>query len=148
MFNTIVIGIDGSDPAENALRTGCDIAGKYGAAVHIIHTPRPDTTAFAMGSMAGFHPVVDLPDTEKTRKAAEAILAKGVKIAGECGQTGVATRIGAGDPAADIVALADECGADLIVTGRRGLGDVAGLFLGSTSHDVSKNAKCACLSAA
>lgn len=148
MFSKIVVGIDGSDPSMNALRIACDVAGKYGSQLHIAHTPKPETVAFVMGAVAGYHAVVDMPKPEETRKAAEEVIAKGVEEAKACGTDTIATHIGEGDPGANIVKYADDIGADLIVTGRRGLGDVAGLFLGSTSHDVSKHANCACLSVA
>jgi nucleotide-binding universal stress UspA family protein len=76
------------------------------------------------------------------------MIAKGVEVAKSCGTDSIVMKIGDGDPGANIVKYADEVGADPIVTGRRGLGDVAGLFLGSTSHGISKYAKCACLSVA
>ncbi len=148
MFGKIVVGIDGSDPSMNALRIACDVAGKYGSQLHITHTPKPETVAFAMGAVAGYHAVVDITKPEETQKAAEKVIAAGVEVAKSCGMDSIATNIGQGDPGADIVKYADKIGADLIVTGRRGLGDVAGLFLGSTSHDVGKHAKCACLSVA
>lgn len=148
MFSKIVVGIDGSDPAMNALRIACDVAGKYESQLHIAHTPKPETVAFAMGAVAGYHAVVDLQSPEEVQKAAEDIIAKGVSVAKSCGIDAIATHVGKGDPAADIVAYADKCGADLIVTGRRGLGDFSGLLLGSTSHDVSKYSKCACLTVA
>ncbi len=148
MFSKIVVGIDGSDPSMNALRIACDVAGKYGSEVHIAHTPKPETVAFAMGAVAGYHAVVDMPNPTEVKKAAEEVIARGVAVAESCGVNEVVTNIGHGDPGANIVAYAEKCGADLIVTGRRGLGDIAGLFLGSTSHDVSKHAKCACLSVA
>ncbi len=148
MFSKIVVGIDGSDPSMNALRIACDVAGKYGSQVHIAHTPKPETVAFVMGAVAGYHAVVDMPKPGDVQKAAEEVIAKGVEVAKSCGINEAVTKIGEGDPGSNIVAYAEECGADLIVTGRRGLGDVGGLFLGSTSHDVSKQAKCACLSVA
>lgn len=148
MFSKIVVGIDGSNPSMNALRIACDIAGKYGSQLHISHTPKPETVAYAMGAVAGYHGVVDIPNPEETQKAAEKVTSKGVEVAKSCNLDNIVTHIGDGDPGASLVAYADRIGADLIVTGRRGLGDIAGLFLGSTSHDVSKHAKCACLSVA
>ena len=148
MFSKIVVGVDGSEPSMNAVRIACDLAAKYCGQLHIAHTPKPETVAFALGAVAGYHAVVDIPNTEDTEKAAAEVIAKSVELAKSCGTDSLATHIGAGDPAADIVAYADECGADLIVTGRRGLGALKGLLLGSTSHDVSKNAKCACLTVA
>ncbi|HUO45666.1 MAG TPA: universal stress protein [Acidimicrobiia bacterium] len=53
--------------------------------------------------------------------------------------------VDSGDPAATIVRLAKEVGADLIVMGSRGLGSVAGLLLGSVSHKVGHAAPCAVL---
>ncbi len=148
MFSKIVVAIDGSEPATNALRIACDIAGKYGSDVHITHTPRPETVAFAMGAVAGYHAVVDLQSPEEVRAAAEEVLSKAVALAKSCGVDAAATHMGDGDSAKNTVDYADACGADLIVTGRRGLGDLKGLFLGSTSHDISKYAKCACLTVA
>lgn len=53
-----------------------------------------------------------------------------------------------GDPAAQITAYAEACGVDLIVTGRRGFGDVGSLLQGSTPLSVNHLEKCACLSIA
>jgi nucleotide-binding universal stress UspA family protein len=57
----------------------------------------------------------------------------------------VRTVLREGDPAAGILNLAREEKADIIVMGRRGLGDLAGLLLGSVSHKVTHLADCACL---
>jgi nucleotide-binding universal stress UspA family protein len=42
-----------------------------------------------------------------------------------------------GPPAAAIIAIAEEGEADLVVTGRRGLGGFAELLLGSTTHHLA-----------
>jgi len=47
MFSKIVVGTDGSEAADRALLTACDIAKSNGAALHIIHVPQPETVAFA-----------------------------------------------------------------------------------------------------
>jgi nucleotide-binding universal stress UspA family protein len=57
----------------------------------------------------------------------------------------VRTVLRQGDPATAILNIASEEQADLIVMGRRGLGDLAGLLLGSVSHNVTQLAECACL---
>ena len=57
----------------------------------------------------------------------------------------VRTVVHEGDPASAILAVAKEADADLIVMGRRGLGDLAGLLLGSVSQKVTHLAECACL---
>ena len=52
MFEKIVVGIDGSEVSEKAMRKACDVAGKHGSEIHLVHTPQPQTVAFAMGAVA------------------------------------------------------------------------------------------------
>ncbi len=146
MFKKIVIGIDGSKMSEDALRMACDLAGKYNSEIHLVHTPEPPTVAFAMGAVAGYHMVTTMPSRSVVMEAGEKILNAGKAIAEECGQTITQTYMEVGDPARMIVDCAEKCGADLIVTGRRGLGSLGALVQGSTSASINKLAKCACLS--
>ena len=146
MFSKIVVGIDGSEMSENALRLACSLAEKYDSELHLVHTPQPHTVAFAMGAVAGYHAATTMPDVEEVREAAEKILNTGKEIAAETGQTITETYSDSGDPADEIVACANEVGADLIVTGRRGLGTVGSLVLGSTSQRINHLATCACMS--
>lgn len=146
MFSKIVVGLDGSETSENALRLACDLAQKYGSEIHLVHTPQPQTVAFALGAVAGYHAVTTMPSSEDVRKAGETILGSGKEIAKQCGQAVKQTHMERGDPADQIIACAEDCGADLIVTGRRGLGSVGSLVQGSTTQRVNHLAKCACLS--
>ena len=66
-------------------------------------------------------------------------------LAAECGQEKVTTHLLRGDPADQMIDCAAMVGADLIVTGRRGLGNLAGMLLGSTSQRISHHAQCAVL---
>ena len=148
MFSKIVVGLDGSKPSENALRMACDLAGKYNAELHLVHTPQPQTVAFAMGAVAGYHAVTTMPSAEEVKEAADKIIATGTEVAKEHGQTVVETHARIGDPADEIISHAKNCGADLIVTGRRGLGAMGALVQGSTTQRVNHLAECACLSVA
>lgn len=148
MFAKIVVGTDGSEAAENALRVACDIAGKYGSDIHLVYTPEPKAVAFAVGAVAGYHAVTTMPSDAEVEHATQKIVQSGEKIAEECGQTIVATHTFRGDPAEEIVTCAKNVGADLIVTGRRGLGNVGALLVGSTSQGISKKAECAVLTLA
>lgn len=146
MFKKIVVGLDGSDASKTALRVACEIAKKFGSELYLVHTPQPQTVAFALGAVAGYAAVATMPSDEDVADAANRVISAGVKIVEDEGQTVAETHVDRGDPVEEIVACAEECGADLIVTGRRGLGTMGALVQGSTSLGVSHRAKCAFLS--
>ncbi|MEL7212817.1 MAG: universal stress protein [Pseudomonadota bacterium] len=146
MFAKIVVGLDGSEQSERALRLACDLAGKYSSELHLVHTPQPHTVAFAMGAVAGYHMATTMPSPDEVKEAAEKIFDAGREIADDMGQSVTDTHMEMGDPGDHIIACAKEVGADLIVTGRRGLGSVGSLLQGSTTQRVNHLAECACLS--
>lgn len=145
MFGKIVVGIDGSETSQGALAIACGIAKKYGSELHLVHTPQPQTVAFAMGAVAGYHTVTTMPSAVDVSAATAKVLDAGVQLAKEHGQTITQTYGSIGDPADEITRCAETCGADLIVTGRRGLGSLGGLIQGSTSQRIGHIAKCAYL---
>lgn len=146
MFTKIVVGLDGSETSEKALSLACDLAQKYGSEIHLVHTPQPHTVAFALGAAAGYHTATTMPSYEEVEAASEKVLGKGEAIAKEYNQTIKQTYSERGDPADQILACAENCGADLIITGRRGLSGISALLQGSTTQRVNHLAKCACLS--
>lgn len=146
MFKNIVVGVDGSETANKALVVACDLAGKYGAELHLVHVPQPDTVAFALGGIAGYHAVTTMPSDEEVNDAAEKIMTSGKQIATDNDQTILRTHVARGTPADEIVSYAKSCNGDLIVTGRRGLSGISSLIQGSTSQRINHLAKCACLS--
>ncbi|MEL6463850.1 MAG: universal stress protein [Pseudomonadota bacterium] len=146
MFSKIVVGVDGSQTSDNAVRIACDLAAKYDGALYLVHTPQPQTVAFAMGAVAGYHAVTTMPSHDEVVLAAEKIVAEARAVASECGQTITGVHTEQGDPGEHMVAYAKEVGADLIVMGRRGLGSIGSLVQGSTSLRVNHLAKCATLS--
>lgn len=50
-----------------------------------------------------------------------------------------------GDPTAEIIAAANDNKADVIVMGRRGIGALRGLLIGSVSHKVMQLADATCV---
>lgn len=145
MFKKIVVGLDGSDHSENALRVACDLAKKYDSEICLVHTPQPETVAFAMGAVTGYHVVTTMPSDSEVREAAQKIVDKGKAIAADMGCAVAREHTQRGDPADEIVTTARDFGADLIVTGRRGLGFVGSLVQGSTTQKIGHEASCAML---
>lgn len=148
MFHSIVVGLDGSQISDAAMRVACDLAQKYGADLHLVHTPQPQTVAFALGAVAGYHAAVTMPAPQDVQAAADKIIGAAKAIAAQCGQSVASVHTDQGDPADHIIACAKAQNADLIVTGRRGLGAVGTLVQGSTTQRVNHAADCACLSVA
>ena len=64
------------------------------------------------------------------------VLLEAKAVAEAAGLTGVETVSADGDPAQQIVATARSIGADLVVVGRRGLGGLDEILLGSVSQKV------------
>ncbi|MDF1728502.1 MAG: universal stress protein [Sulfitobacter sp.] len=145
MITSIVVGFDGSEPSERALRFACDVAQKYGATLEVSHTPKDETVAFAAEAISGFYVGPSMANHEALQEAAQEVSKRAREVAEQAGRSDLTVHIGHGDPVEDLIVRAEAVRADLIVTGRRGLGDLRGLFLGSTSHEVGRRAKCACL---
>jgi len=147
MIKQILLAIDGSEHAARATAFAGEMATKLGAAVMVIHAmPR-------MGS--GRVPeelaqVVKLEHVEITeanimRQVAEQIVQRAEARLAEAGVKQIKSSIEIGDPATRIVEAARACSADLIVIGRRGLGSIGGVLLGSVSLKVNHLAECPCL---
>lgn len=145
MITSIVVGIDGSDAAGRALQMACGMAKQFNAALHICHTPRDETVTYAAEAISGFYVGPNVAAQELLREAAQKLGEKAHAYAVAQGVVQVDVHISHNDPARDVLDRAEAASADLIVTGRRGLGDLGALVLGSTSHQISKHATCACL---
>lgn len=141
MFDKIIVGIDGSTQSKSALLTACDIAQKYSAELYLVHSPELETTAIAVGSGA----VEIQPEPEAIAAAGEKVMLAAKEDATKAGCAPSGCIVGNDVAAKEILKCAGEIGADLIVLGRRGLGGVAGLFLGSVSQKVAQEADCACM---
>ena len=141
MFEKIVVAVDGSAEASHALDVACDLAKKFGSEIHLVHSPQLETTGIAVGSGA----VEIKPSAEKIAAAGQQVLDDAVAKASALGCSPNKFSVGDGDPAKEILQAIDDSNADLVVMGRRGLGRVSSLLLGSVSQHVSSQARCTCM---
>lgn len=141
MFEKIVVAIDGSEEAAHALTTACDLATKYDSKIHLVHCPQVETMAIAVGSGAVEIP----PSDEDVAKAGRSVMDSAVEKATSLGCTPAECVVASGEPAAEILKVLKSADADLVVMGRRGLGRVSSLLLGSVSQKVSHDAECTCM---
>lgn len=146
MFRKIIIGLDGSEKANKAARVGFDLAKHYSGHVTLVHVPHAETAAFVVGAVAGYHAAITKPSFDEIEKAGQKVMDAALAIAADVGFTNLDTHMPHGDAATEILLHADEIGADLIITGRRGLSGISSLVLGSTTQRINHMAKCASLS--
>ena len=146
MFRQIIVGLDGSEKSKKAALVGCELAKHYSGEVTFVHVPHAETAAFVVGAVSGYHAAISKPSFEEIETAGQKVLDEALAAAVEKGFTSVKTHMPHGDAATEILLHADEIGADLIVTGRRGLSGISSLVLGSTTQRINHLAKCACLS--
>lgn len=146
MFKHIIVGIDGSESAGRAIEVACDLANHYDGEVTLVHVPHGEAAAFALGAVAGYRAATSMPTYEEVEAAGQQILDEALVRVDAIGCKKVSAYMPHGDAATEILAHAERIGADLIVTGRRGLSRISNLLLGSTTQRINQLAKCACLS--
>lgn len=133
MFTKILYATDGSEPSQMALKYAIELANTYGAEVIIVHAYEP---VLALLETPFYHTLLEprLTEGETLLHELEAeFQAQGVIAHHELLQ----------GPACEAImktAIEEDC--DLIIMGARGLGELGSLLLGSTSHDVIRNAHC------
>ena len=144
MFKTIVVAVDGSDHAARAAELAIDLAKRYGAKLYALSVYRHYSKLENTHSMVRTREVPESPDATLSllaREAADWVADK----AREGGLDQVEPVVRRGPAARTIVEFAREKGADAVVLGSRGLGDITGMLLGSVSHKVNSLAGCTCI---
>lgn len=124
MFERIVVAVDGSEPARRALPVAADIASRYGSEVVVLHVFDQDVSGGGTVSSDARQGSFDVAD-----RAARLLKDLGVSARAEVRSARV------GEAAHEIVRLASDEDAGLIVTGILGMSDWQGLA-GSVTHDV------------
>jgi nucleotide-binding universal stress UspA family protein len=127
MYDKILVAVDHSEASDRAVMAARDLAVLSRGEVWVLHLRERET-----GAKTGLLTIDETTDEANAAVAAavEVLTQAGVKAHGEVRNTifGYAAR--------EIVGDANQAGADVIVMGSRGRGDLAGLLLGSTAHKV------------
>jgi nucleotide-binding universal stress UspA family protein len=131
---TVVVGVDGSDGAQDALRFAVEEARLRGAVVRAVMTWDLETLAYTAGAWG---PMVDPTGVEESTRAA---LDAAVDKAEADGAATIERVVANGPPARVLVEQAR--GADMLVVGSRGHGGFAGLLLGSVGQQCAQHAPC------
>ena len=132
-MDKIVIATDGSPTGKAAVTAGVELAAEEGARAVIVHVVSILDFAEHDNGSAPAGPQ-RLPRTED-----DAVLEDALAEAAEHGVAATAELL-VGYPPKQIVRLAAELGADLIVVGSRGLSRLQGVVMGSTSREVLRHA--------
>jgi nucleotide-binding universal stress UspA family protein len=147
MIKTILVPVDGSAHANTAVDTAGEMAAKMGAKIILLNVIARPGSSRVPEELRGYAQLEHVRVTEQDllQAAANDIVAKAEKRARAKGATKVESTTRIGDPARTIVAMAKDRDVDLITMGRRGLGGLKGLLLGSVSHKVSQLADRPCM---
>ena len=131
VFERIVLAVDAADDAHGALAAAVDLADKSNGEILVVHVHDLGLTT---------RETVDLETHEDAGLFVEALLdvvrQHGVKARGELR---AARSV---EVAGEILQAARKFSADSIVLGARGLGDLAGLLMGSVAYRVIQHADC------
>lgn len=138
-MSVVVVGVDSSEGAKEALRFALEEAKLRGATVRAVYAWQFVPTGAVLGD-AGYAPVMDV-DPSAVRQAAAAALERTVaEVAGGRDDVAVDQRVVEGPAAGTLVE--ESKGADMLVVGSRGHGGFTGLLLGSVSQQVAHHATC------
>ncbi len=134
----ILLATDGSEEAELAALKAVDLADATDSELHVVHVgvvpiflkSYPGT----LGYEGKLYEQIEEVSRELLRKESWRVKAAGGTVAG--------AHLRMGEVDLEIVDLAEELGADLIVMGSRGLGGVRRALMGSVSDSVVRHAHC------
>ena len=139
MFSTIVVGTDGSEPADTAVAMAIELARRAGAVLHVVNVVKASPSGAPVSQLGASIAVRgDAEATREVQEAAHAVLAKATASADG---VDVQFHLAAGSPADALTELAGKVDADVIVVGSKGMQGTRRL-LGSIPNSVAHGATC------
>ena len=142
MFQSIVVGTDGSSTAGEAVRNAIELAKELRATIELVSAYEPVSNQ-RLREEARQAPA-DVQWLVNAREDVDATLREAAAHAEDAGVK-VNTYAREGDPADAILDVAEERNADLIVVGNKGMTGAKRFLLGSVPNKVSHHAPCSVL---
>jgi len=145
----ILLATDGSSEAELATQTAVDLAQMSNSELHVIHVVDessggllfyPESTALEGVEMPD--PILEEDLERRFEQRGRELLDAEVERVRSAGGTVAQAHLMTGEAAREIVHLAEDLGAGLIVMGSRGRGGIRRALMGSASDSVIRHAHC------
>jgi nucleotide-binding universal stress UspA family protein len=133
MLKKILVAFDGSDNSRKAFGVALDFAARFKASLTVVtvaELPEPATVPTEIDALMHHAKAHYELEFKRLREAAES---QGVEFS---------SQLAVGHPAEQIVNLAEQQKADMIVVGRRGLTKTTRWLMGSVSERVLQYAHC------
>ena len=145
----ILLAVDGSGEAELATRTAVDLAQMSDSELHVVHVidaaPSPTLLYPEATDPEGAEVSDQVLEQDLERRAEQLgreILDAETERVRSAGSTLAQTHLAMGDAPREIVHLAEDLEAGLIVMGSRGRGGIRRALMGSVSDSVVRHAHC------
>ncbi len=129
-LQTILHPTDFSDRSDYAFRLACSLARDYNAHLVIVHVLAPPVIGYGEGVIP---PEPDLMRAEARHQLASLAAPSELRVE---------RQVIEGDPVTEILQVADEVDADLIVMGTHGRTGMGRFFMGSIAEQVLRRASC------
>ena len=136
MINKILVPVDGSEIALRAMKFAIEVAQKFNSEVIVLNVDIPY-------DLSRIKPPLRDKDGNEIASGQLTPLEEAEREAKRIGYDRISFKTYIDiDPAEKIVEANEKADVDLIVMGNRGMGVLAGFFLGSVSTKVSQSAHC------
>jgi nucleotide-binding universal stress UspA family protein len=139
IFTKVLLATDGSESSALAALAALELSKRLGSEVQVIHVAREHPCVHP------YHDPRHEEEKKRFRSEDEQALEEFVKRIREAGGTIAESHLRVGDPADEIVELAEELEVGQVVVGSRGLGSVRRALMGSVSTSVLRHAHCSVL---
>jgi nucleotide-binding universal stress UspA family protein len=136
----ILLATDGSEEAALAAQSAADLAARTASELHVTHVGK----ALSQGGFVAGVDVGPLPagSQELLDKESKEVLEAQLARMGEAGGSVTEAHLMSGRADEEIILLAEQVGADLVVVGSQGLGGVRRTLVGSVADSVVRHAHC------
>lgn len=136
-----LLAVDGSAEAEKAARAAAELCEGTGSELHVLYVAPLPRASVSPETLAWYPDAIDRLEEIGERDGRPVLEEQVRKLSASGGEVaGAHLKVGRADE--EVVALAEELGAGLVVVGNRGRGPLRRTLLGSVSDSVVRHAHC------